>query len=64
VDARDLVTGLSEYVGSPWTAQEIYLIRSHLPGRQDNAAADGAQPRHETLASWPLRVAAVPTPDP
>jgi RNA 2',3'-cyclic 3'-phosphodiesterase len=67
VDARDLVAGLSGYAGSPWTAQEIYLIRSHLPGRHDGMAADPdqqRQPRHETLASWPLRVAAVPAPEP
>jgi hypothetical protein len=67
VDARALVAGLSEYAGSPWTAQEIYLIRSHLPGRHDDPAAAPAllrQPRHEALASWPLRVAAVPAPEP
>lgn len=66
VDARDLVGGLADYTGSPWTAQEIYLICSHLPGRQEGAAADPAQrqPRHETLASWPLGVAAVPAPEP
>jgi RNA 2',3'-cyclic 3'-phosphodiesterase len=63
VDARDLVAGLSGYAGSPWTAQKIYLIRSHLPGRHDGMAAGQAQPRHETLASWPLRVA-VPAPEP
>lgn len=67
VDARALVSGLSGYAGSPWTAQEIYLIRSHLPGRHEDPAAGPdqlQQPRHETLASWPLRVAAVPTPEP
>jgi 2'-5' RNA ligase len=64
VDARALVAGLSAYAGSPWTAQQIYLIRSHLPGRHDGAAGGSAQPRHETLASWPLRVPAVPAPEP
>jgi len=67
VDARELVAGLSGYAGSTWTAQEIYLIRSHLPGRHDGVAAgpdQQRQPRHETLASWPLRVAAVPAPEP
>lgn len=66
VDARDLVTGLSGYAGSAWTAREIYLIRSHLPGRHDGVAVgpdQPRQPRHETLASWPLRVAAVPAPE-
>ena len=65
VDARALVAGLSEYSGSPWTAQEIYLIRSHLPGRHDDPAAGPAllrQPRHEALASWPLQGVAVPHP--
>ncbi|MGP7997079.1 MAG: RNA 2',3'-cyclic phosphodiesterase [Streptosporangiaceae bacterium] len=60
VDARVLVSGLSEYAGTPWTAGRIYLIRSHLPGRPGDLAADSAQPRHETLASWPLRVPAAP----
>jgi RNA 2',3'-cyclic 3'-phosphodiesterase len=62
VDARSLVAGLSGYTGTPWTAQEIYLIRSHLPGRHDGPAGDGqpAQPRHEALASWPLHARAVP----
>ena len=49
VDARALVAGLSEYAGSPWTAREIYLIRSHLPGRSEDPAAGPQlrQPRHE-----------------
>jgi RNA 2',3'-cyclic 3'-phosphodiesterase len=67
VDAQALVAGLSEYAGSPWTAQEIYLIRSHLPGRHDDLEGGPAllrQPRHEALASWPLQVAAVPAPEP
>ena len=55
VDVQPLVDRLSGYAGTPWTAGEIYLIRSHLPrGRPHD------RPRYETLASWPLRVSAVP----
>ena len=55
VDVRPLVDSLSGYTGTPWTAGEIYLIRSHLPGGRPHE-----RPRYETLASWPLRVSAVP----
>ena len=41
MDARALVAGLSGYTGSPWIAQEIYLIRSHLHD----------QPRYEAWAA-------------
>lgn len=44
-DVRTLVATLSGFSGRPWTAGEIYLIRS-LP--------DG-NPRYETLGAWPLR---------
>jgi RNA 2',3'-cyclic 3'-phosphodiesterase len=49
VDVQALVDELSGYTGTPWTAGEIYLIRSHLPGgrRPD-------RPRYETLGCWPL----------
>ena len=52
VDARPLVGSLSGYAGTPWTAGEIYLIRSHLPGGRPHD-----RPRYETLGSWPLRAA-------
>ena len=52
VDARSLVGSLSGYTGTPWTAGEIYLIRSHLPGGRPHD-----RPRYETLGSWPLRAA-------
>jgi 2'-5' RNA ligase len=55
VDVRPLVDGLSGYAGTPWTAGQIYLIRSHLPGGRPHD-----RPRYETLGSWPLRVSAVP----
>jgi 2'-5' RNA ligase len=53
VDARPLVDSLSGYAGTPWTAQEIYLIRSHLP-----AGRPHDRPRYETLGRWPLRLPA------
>lgn len=45
VDVRTLVAELAGYAGKPWTAEEIYLIRSRPQSR----------PRYETLGSWPLR---------
>jgi RNA 2',3'-cyclic 3'-phosphodiesterase len=44
VDVRPLVAELADYAGTPWTAGEIYLIRSRPK----------SQPRYETLGSWPL----------
>lgn len=52
-DVRPLVAGLSGYAGSPWIAEEIYLIRSRLHD----------QPRYEAVGSWPLRVPAATAPD-
>jgi RNA 2',3'-cyclic 3'-phosphodiesterase len=43
-DVQTLVATLGGFAGTPWTAGEIYLIRSRL---QD-------QPRYETLGAWPL----------
>jgi 2'-5' RNA ligase len=45
VDVQPLVEGLDAFAGTPWVAAEIYLIHSRL----------SAQPRYETLGSWPLR---------
>jgi RNA 2',3'-cyclic 3'-phosphodiesterase len=55
VDVRPLVGCLSGYTGTPWTAGEIYLIRSHLPGGRPHD-----RPRYETLGSWPLARPPVP----
>jgi len=44
-DVGPVIAELSGYQGVPWTAEEIYLIRSTL----------GAQPRYETLGTWKLR---------
>jgi 2'-5' RNA ligase len=49
VDVQPLVHRLSGYAGTPWTAGEIYLIRSHLPGGRPHD-----RPRYETLGRWPL----------
>jgi len=55
VDARPLVDSLSGYAGTPWTAGEIYLIRSHLPGGRPHD-----RPRYETLGCWPLAGSPMP----
>ena len=44
VDARPIVSQLSEYQGPTWPAEEIYLIRSTL----------GGEPRYEVLGTWKL----------
>ena len=43
-DVQTLVAALAGFAGTPWTASEIYLIRSRPQG----------QPRYETLGTWPL----------
>src|SRR5262249_16224540 len=45
LDLRPIVSALETYEGTPWTAGEIHLIRSHL----------GAEVRYETQQSWPLK---------
>jgi RNA 2',3'-cyclic 3'-phosphodiesterase len=47
-DMVPLVEALAGYAGSPWTAAEIHLIRSHSPDV-------GSQPRYEAIGTWPLR---------
>jgi 2'-5' RNA ligase len=54
-DVQPLVDRLSGYTGTPWTAGEIYLIRSHLPGGRPHD-----RPRYETLGCWPLAGSPVP----
>jgi len=49
VDVQTLVEDLSGWTGTRWTAGEIYLIRSHLPGGRPHD-----RPRYETLGCWPL----------
>jgi RNA 2',3'-cyclic 3'-phosphodiesterase len=48
-NVRLLVDALAGYEGTPWTAGEIHLIRSHLPTQA------GAQPRYEAAGTWPLQ---------
>lgn len=43
-DVRPLIDELAAYAGAPWTAGDIYLVRSHL----------GANMHYETIKSWPL----------
>lgn len=45
IDVRSLRDELRGYQGTPWVADEVYLIRSHL----------GPHPRYETLGTWILR---------
>ncbi len=51
-DLRPLVERLRAYAGDAWTATELHLVRSRLR----------AEPRYETLQSWPLG-AAPPEPE-
>jgi RNA 2',3'-cyclic 3'-phosphodiesterase len=53
-DVRDIVASLDGYRGQPWTAEEIFLIRSRLNER----------PRYETLGTWKLSARARPRPRP
>ena len=48
-DVGPLVEELAGFAGTPWTATDIHLIRSHPP------TALGAQPRYEAVGGWPLR---------
>ena len=45
---RRALEALAGYAGTPWTAAEIHLIRSH-PGDR------GSKPHYETVGTWPLR---------
>lgn len=47
---RPYVDVLAPFASRPWTADRIELIRSHLP----EPGAEGAQPRYETIGTWPL----------
>jgi RNA 2',3'-cyclic 3'-phosphodiesterase len=48
-DVAALVESLAGYAGTPWTAAEIHLIRSHL---------GAGPPRYEPAGTWPLRAPA------
>jgi len=47
---RPFADGLAPFEGSQWTAAAIALIHSHQP----TPGVPGAQPRYETLRTWPL----------
>ena len=51
-DVGEAVASLDGYRGQPWTAEEIFLIRSRLNER----------PRYETLGTWKLSAQARPRP--
>lgn len=48
-DVRPLTERLADLAGPPWTAAEIHLIRSHLPG-----PGAGRTPVYTSLSAWPL----------
>jgi len=53
---KPYVTALHAFAGRQWTVRELCLVRSNLP----RSGVQGEQPRYETIASWPLGVAAGP----
>ena len=51
VDLRPYAAALEGFVGEPWTAGELALVRSNLP---QGGGSPGEQPRYEQVAAWPL----------
>ncbi|MEU8343251.1 2'-5' RNA ligase [Actinomadura meyerae] len=49
VDVRSLIEELSAFAGTPWTAGSVQLVRSHLPGKDQDQVA------YEPLKTWSLR---------
>jgi 2'-5' RNA ligase len=47
---RPFAEALASYEGREWTADSVALVRSHPP----TPGVRGAQPRYETLRTWPL----------
>jgi 2'-5' RNA ligase len=47
-DLRPLVDALRGFVGMPWTADDLHLVRSRL------GAGPGGTAVHEVIATWPL----------
>lgn len=47
---KPLAETLAGYEGPAWTADAVALVRSHPP----TPGTPGAQPRYETLETWPL----------
>ncbi|KAB7852715.1 RNA 2',3'-cyclic phosphodiesterase [Streptomyces mobaraensis] len=50
VALRPFAEALSDFRGSPWTAERLELVRSRLPG----SGVPGERPRYETVRSWEL----------
>ncbi|WP_433333098.1 RNA 2',3'-cyclic phosphodiesterase [Spirillospora sp. CA-294931] len=49
VDVRPLLEPLSAFAGTPWTATQIHLMRSHLPAKGRTTL------EYESLKAWSLR---------
>ncbi|WP_459247133.1 RNA 2',3'-cyclic phosphodiesterase [Streptomyces youssoufiensis] len=49
-DLPRYAAALADFEGHPWRAAHLTLVRSNLPTQ----GIPGAQPRYETLTSWPL----------
>ncbi|MGV9882443.1 RNA 2',3'-cyclic phosphodiesterase [Streptomyces sp. NPDC003006] len=41
---------LASFAGTPWTVDELTLVRSHLP----RSGVAGERPRYEVVGRWPL----------
>jgi len=54
-DVAEETAALASLAGTPWTATDIHLIRSNLPGRSRRADDPAAPARYEELGAWPLR---------
>ncbi|WP_459182271.1 RNA 2',3'-cyclic phosphodiesterase [Streptomyces sp.] len=50
IPLRPFADELSDFAGTPWTADAITLVRSHAP----TPGMPGAQPRYEALRTCPL----------
>ncbi|MGP3922691.1 RNA 2',3'-cyclic phosphodiesterase [Streptomyces sp. 8N616] len=50
MNLRPYVEALAEFEGSPWTVEQLCLVRSNLP----TGGVSGEQPRYETIEAWPL----------
>ncbi|MEU6079302.1 RNA 2',3'-cyclic phosphodiesterase [Streptomyces sp. NPDC047108] len=49
-DLRPFVGALAEFEGTPWTVEELCLVRSNLPA----GGRPGERPRYETVGAWTL----------
>jgi 2'-5' RNA ligase len=52
VELAPFAAALDDFTGRPWTADELTLMRSHLPP----PGVPGGRPRHEPLDRWRLGV--------